>query len=53
LNLAGNQIAELDGEVCMALPNLISFDLRNNRLWVISKHVKAIMTLKQLMLDQN
>ncbi len=53
INLSGNQIQELEDSVCLALTSIEQLDLRNNRLKVISKHVKAMMQLKQLYLDNN
>lgn len=43
INLSGNQIQELDDSVCLALTSIEQLDLRNNRLKIISKHVKAMM----------
>jgi hypothetical protein len=44
-------ISELDDDVCRGLGSLELLDLRQNRLKIISKHVKALMKLRQLYLD--
>jgi Leucine-rich repeat (LRR) protein len=53
LNLSFNSIVELEEEFCKSLPSLETLDLRNNRVKSISPHVKALMSLRALYLDNN
>ena len=53
LDLQRNEIVELDESFCRNLPNLVHLDLRNNKLKIISEHLKAMMCLQVLRLDNN
>ena len=53
LDLQDNNIQELDGDFCKNLPNLQKLDLRNNKIKMISSHIKALMNLRTLKLDFN
>ena len=53
LDLQDNNIQEIDGDFCKNLPSLQRLDLRNNKIKIISTHIKALMNLTSLKLDFN
>ena len=53
LDLQNNSLTELDGDFCQNFPCLEKLDLRNNKLKSINPHIKALMGLEVLRLDNN
>ena len=53
IDLQNNELTELDSFFCQNLPSLVHLDLRNNKLKVLSEHIKALMNLQVLRLDNN
>ena len=53
LDLQNNSITELDSDFCQNFPCLEKLDLRNNKIKTISPHIKALMCLTILRLDNN
>jgi Leucine-rich repeat (LRR) protein len=53
LDIRGNELVEIEEAMCLNLAQLTRLDIRNNRLKVISPHIKAMMSLKSLRLDAN
>ena len=53
LDLQGNSITEIDGDFCQNFPCLEKLDLRNNKIKTINPHIKALMSLTTLRLDNN
>lgn len=53
LDIRGNEITEIEGAICQNLPMIKKLDARNNKIKVISSHIKAMMQLNILRLDHN
>ena len=53
LDLQNNSITELDGDFCQNFPCLEKLDLRNNKIKSVNPHIKALMSLQVLRLDNN
>ena len=53
LDMQANDLSELDGYSCRNLDNLIVLDLARNRIKNVSDHLRAMMNLKILKLENN
>ena len=53
LDLQSNNLSELDENFCQNFPCLEKLDLRNNKIKSINPHIKALMSLTCLRLDNN
>jgi Leucine-rich repeat (LRR) protein len=53
VDLQNNDLVEIEANFCQNLPNLLELDLRNNKISNVSEHIKALMNLKVLRLDNN
>jgi adenylate cyclase len=53
VDLSNNEVQEVDGSFCRNLEALTHLDLRNNRIKTISQHMRALMNLTVLRLDNN
>lgn len=53
IDFQNNDLIEIEANFCQNLPNLLELDLRNNKISIVSEHIKALMNLKVLRLDNN
>jgi Leucine-rich repeat (LRR) protein len=53
IDFQNNDLTEIEANFCQNLPNLLELDLRNNKISIVSEHIKALMNLKVLRLDNN